>query len=198
MSVVIAYKKDDVVYMGTDTRIVIQGHKKNELCECDYKIQKEENGILVGITADKKIRQVIFAHSDIFTLDKKGKPTKKHIVNVVVPALIEILKKENLFIEEEGKLPYMNAEILLAFKGSMFEICKGFSVYTYQDFQAIGQAANYGQYTLLQNKNNEKEITNVNNVIIKALDVIAKHNCLVGRPYLLIDTKEQTYSLIEE
>ena len=62
MAIVIAYKKGDTVYMGTDTRVIVNEHKKNELCESNYKIQKMDNGLLVGITADRLTRQTIFVN----------------------------------------------------------------------------------------------------------------------------------------
>ena len=51
MSILIAYKKNDTVYMGTDTRVIVNDFKKNEICESNYKIQKLENGILLGMIA---------------------------------------------------------------------------------------------------------------------------------------------------
>ena len=33
MSILIAYKKGDTVYMGTDTRVIAGDSKRNELCE---------------------------------------------------------------------------------------------------------------------------------------------------------------------
>ena len=79
MSILIACKRDDTVYMGTDTKLVINNISRNELCESGYKIQKLDNGILLGITGEPIERQTIFAYSEIFTLDKNGELTKKHI-----------------------------------------------------------------------------------------------------------------------
>lgn len=192
MSVLIAYKRDDTIYMGTDTRVIVNDHKKSELCECNYKIQKIENGMLVGITSERLTRQTIFAYSEIFTLDKKGELTRKHIVNEIVPKLVDLLNKEDLMINKEDTLPYMDAQILLAYKGVLYEICRNFSIYKYEDFQLLGYGVDYGQFVLA----NIKDSDDVNEQIIKALDTIAKYSQYVGSPYLLIDTKEQKYKLI--
>ena len=194
MSVIIAYRKNNVVYMGTDTRITDNGFKTNELCECNYKICLTDDDILVGITtADRVLRQTIsiFA-SKVFTLNKNGYLTKKHIVTAVIPELLELLAYKDLLVRKDGKLPKMNASILLAHKGNLYEICSGFQVFRYRDFQAIGRVSDFGHSPLLNAKKKERP----NTILVKALDIIAKHNCLVGRPYVLIDTKKLKYTLV--
>lgn len=194
MSILIAYKKDGVVYMATDTRVIVNENKKNELCECNYKIQKMDNGMLVGITGDILTRQTIFANSEIFSLDKKGDLTRKHIVKEIIPKLINVLEGEELIFGKEDELPYMSAQILLAYKGELFEICSNFTIYKYEDFQALGSTSDYAEFTLASI--NEKD--EVNEKITKALDIVAKNSQLVSRPYVLIDTKNLSYKLIRE
>ena len=192
MSILIAYNKDDVIYMGTDTREIVNDDKRNDLCECNYKIQRLENGLIVGATAERLTRQSIFAYPEVFTLDKKGELTRKHVVKEIIPKLIEVLEREELIVHAENKLPYMNAGVLLAHNGDLYEICSNFSVYKYETFQALGTTSPYGQFVL----NNVKETDDVNEQIIQALDVIAKNSQLVGKPYLLIDTKQKEYKLV--
>lgn len=192
MSILIAYKKGDTIYMGTDTRAIVNEHKKNELCECNYKIQKLDNGMLVGITGERIERQTLFAYSDIFSLDKKGELTKKHIIKEIIPSLLSMLEKEDLLVEKEWDLPYMKAVILLAYKNTLYEICSSFVVIKYEKFQAVGKTAEYAQATLF----NTKETDDINERIVKALNIVSNNSQLVGSPYLLIDTKEQTYKLI--
>ena len=193
MSILIAYKKGDTVYMGTDTRVIVNDHKKNELCECNYKIQKLDNGMLVGITGERIERQTIFAYSDIFTLDNKGALTKKHIIKEIIPSLLSVLKQEDLIVAKEGELPYMKAVMLLAYKDTIYEICSSFSVIKYEDFQVLGQAADYAQATMI----NTNESDDINERIVKALDIAAINSQCVGSPYLLIDTKELKNQLVK-
>ena len=193
MSVLIAYKRGDTIYMGTDTRVIVNDHKKNELCECNYKIQKLDNGMLLGITGERLERQMLFAYSEIFTLDKKGDLTKKHIIKEIIPVLLSALKKEGLLVEKEGEAPYMKAVVLLAHKDSLYELCSNFTVIKYENFQVLGVAAAYAQATMM----NTNELDNINERMVKALDIAAKNSQYVGRPYLLIDTKELKYNLIK-
>ena len=92
MCILIACKKNDVVYMGTDTSEVYDDTKRNYLCQCNYKIQRLDNGILLSVIDDLFTRQTIIANSDIFTLDKKGKLTKQHIVKNIIPNNVITIK----------------------------------------------------------------------------------------------------------
>lgn len=192
MSILIAYKKDDTVYMGTDTRTIVNDHKKNELRGCNLKIQKLANDMLLGITGERLERQTLIAYSEIFTLDKNGKLTKKHIVKEIIPKLITVLEKEGLLIEKEGELPYMKAVILLVHKGTIYEICSGFAVIKYEDFQVVGRVSDYAHATLM----NTKPMDSIEERIVKALDIVAENSQYVGKPYLLINTKELEYKIV--
>ena len=195
MSVVIGYKKGDVIYMATDTRTFVGDVKKNDLCECNFKIQKMSNGMLVGISCEKKERQVLFGNAqEIFTLDKNQKLTRKHIATKIVPKIMQLLEQEDLLIKKEDDLPWVKATVLLAYQDVMYEICQDFSILRYEDYQADGNiVAYYAQYVV----SNIKPTDDVNEKLIEALDVVAQNSQLVGRPYLLIDTKDQKYTLVE-
>ena len=193
MSVLIAYKKGDTIYMGTDTRITVDDYKWNETCETNYKIQRLENGILLGMTGERLERQTIFAYPEIFTLDKKGELTRKHIVKEIVPRLMAMLDKEGLLMEgKEDTTPYFRGSILLAYQDVMYEICCSFTVLRYEDYQSVGTSGDYAQATLF----NAREEDDPNERIIKALEITAKHTATVGAPFLLIDTKEQKYRIV--
>lgn len=192
MSILIAYKKGKTIYMGTDTRVIAGDSKRSELCECNYKIQKLDNGMLLGITGERVERQTIIAYSEIFTLDKNGELTKKHIVKEIIPNLLSVLEKENLLVKNDGEVPYVQSVILLAHKDVLYEICSGFAVIKYEDFQILGSAANYAQATIASTKERE----DINERIVKALDIASSNSQYVGKPYLLIDTKELKYNLV--
>ena len=192
MSILLAYKKEGAIYMGTDTRIVVNDNKKSALSRCDLKIQKLENGILLGIAGERLERQTIIAYSEIFTLDKEGKLTRKHIVKEIVPRLIEMLEEENLMMKKEEEFPYVQAQILLAYKDTLYEICSGFTVIKYEDFQALGRDCDYAIATLM----NTKPTDDIKKRLIKALDISAKYSQYIGKPYVLIDTKSMDYEYV--
>ena len=114
--------------MGTDTSLIINERKTNKLCKCDYKIQKMDNEMLVGIAGDRIVRQTCFAFSEIFTLDKNNNLTRKHIFTQIIPKLIKLLTEHDLLSSKNNQPPKINAEILLAYKSELFEICSNFTI----------------------------------------------------------------------
>lgn len=197
MSILLARVCGDTVYMATDTRVIVRDMKQAQLCECDYKIQKLENGILVGFVGDRKLRQEVFALMEHFTLDKNGELTYAHVVQkIAVPLFFGlkdagVLKYDN---EKEERLPYMQGDILLAYKDKLYEICTNFMVLRYETYQALGKGADFAQYAMT----NFDENRGVNEQLVEALKLTAKYTHLVGAPYLLIDTKSQEYTLLRE
>ena len=126
-----------------------------------------DNEMLVGIAGDRIVRQTCFAFSEIFTLDKNNNLTRKHIFTQIIPKLIELLTEHELLSSKNNQPPKINAEILLAYKSELFEICSNFTICKYEDYQAVGNISNYVQFILANtNKNHD-----VNQRIIKALDI---------------------------
>lgn len=193
MSILLAVKKNNTVYMATDTREIVSGNKRNNLCEASFKIQKQDNGMLVGITGDRFTRQTLFANSDVFTLNKKGKLTKKHIVTEIVPQIIDLLDAHGMLMQNEDGFIGMKARIILAYQESMFEICAGFLVIKYEDVQALGEASSGAEVVLF----NSKPDDDVEERLIRALDVASKYCLTVGEPYLLINTKDLEYTVVK-
>lgn len=193
MSILLAVKKNNTVYMATDTREIVSGDKRNNLCEASFKIQKQDNGMLVGITGDRFTRQTLFANSEIFTLNKRGKLTKKHIVTEIVPQIIDLLDAHGMLMQKEDEFISMKARIILAYQESMFEICAGFLVIKYEDLQALGEASSGAEVVLF----NSKPDDDVEERLIRALDVASKYCLTVGAPYLLINTKDLEYTVVK-
>ena len=191
--ILIAMKKGDTIYMGTDTRIIVGDSKRNEISECNCKIQKLENGMLLGVTGERIEKQTLIAYSEIFTLDKKGQLTRRHIIKEIIPKLMEMLAEEELLVEKEGEMPYMKADICLAYKDVLYEISPGFAVFKYEDYQVVGRESNYAQATIM----NTKDSDDINERIIKALDITSVNSYHVGRPYVLIDTKNLEYKFVK-
>jgi len=126
MSILIAYKKDGTVYMGTTAKEIYYDRIETDACESNFKIQKMENGMLVGIIGDALTRQTLFAYPEIFTLDKKGELTRKHIVKEIIPSMLGILNDEDLLDQKEDEYPQMKVELLLAHNGVLYELSKSF------------------------------------------------------------------------
>ena len=49
MSILIAYKKGDAIYMATDTRVIVDEEKRNELDEAHKAWLKEKEEVIKGL-----------------------------------------------------------------------------------------------------------------------------------------------------
>lgn len=194
MSVLVAVKRNNTVYMATDTREIYRNCKRNNLSEGSFKIQKQDNGMIVGITGDRIARQTLFANSDIFTLDRYGNLTKKHIIKNIIPQIIGLMRRTGLLVNKEDEMIRMGCDILLAHKGVMFHICKTFLTIRYEDFQAIGKASSSAEAVLFSTI----DCDDVEDRMVKALDASSEYFSLVGAPYVLIDTKDLEYRVVKE
>ena len=86
MAILIGYVKDGTVYLATDTRINVDDRVHQRVAESDYKIKRLENGILVAMTSrERALVDQTMMRTELFTLDKKGRLTKEHIIKEIFP-----------------------------------------------------------------------------------------------------------------
>lgn len=194
MSILIAYKRDDVVYMGTDSRVIIDDYKRTNLTPSMYRIQKMDNDMLVGIYCEEQESQVLFANSDIFTLDKKGKLTRRHIITEIIPKLFFVAAKEDFLKKEDSDFPFIKAVIILAYKDTIYTILPSFTVVKNEGFVIAGGAGGVASATMERTKPTD----DINERIVRAMDIASKHAQAVGAPYILIDTQNLNYTVVKE
>jgi len=187
MSVIIAVKKDGHVYMGADSQTSAGSNKINGLTETSFKIVKLDNGILLGFCGKVAAKQYLLGKKDIFTLDENGNLNVKHIVNNIIPELIEDLPS----IGDEGS-NYMNISIIMAYKDCLFKIDDDFCVYSVTDYVASGCGSEYVDYSMYIHKDKP-----VQERILKSLIASAKKSTGVSGPYVFMDTKEKEYKIID-
>ena len=179
MSVILGYARNGVTYLATDTRVIDDDRKRNEVCECNFKLRKLNNGIIYGVTNSKYIRQFLIANEDMFTLDTRGNLTVQHIVTDILPTLYFSLKEAKLLGNDKGEKPFFPSSILIGFKGELFEICSDFSVFRYKKYQAIGSLSDYA----LAKVSNIDEKKDINRQLIDLMRICAKNTEYVGGPY---------------
>ena len=191
---IIGYVNNGVTYMATDTRLVDDRRKHNEVCECNFKLRRLANGIIYGAPQDKYIRQFLRMHEDLFTLDARGNLTAKHITTEILPALYFTMKEANLLNNEQDEKPSFPSEILIGFKGKLFGIGWNFSVTRFGTYQAVGEFAE-SALGLLANIDKSRDISEQLVAVIRGCTKVTEH---IGGPYLTIDTDKLEYKLWEE
>lgn len=187
MSVIVAIKENGVVYMGADSQTTTGRRKRNILNETAFKITRFENGMLVGFCGRVAAKQAILSMDDVFVLDKEGGINKKHIVKEIVPKLVD--KMQLIGDEDSGAL---DVSILLAYQDKLYRITSGLDVLNLTECGRSGAGAEYTNWYLF----GEKHLP-VRERILKALVASAKRTESVGGPYILIDTKNQQFEIVD-
>lgn len=187
MSVIVAVKENGVVYMGADSQTTAGKRKYNYLNETGFKVCRLANGMLIGFCGRVGARQVILSEKDVFTLDETGNLTKRHIVTKIIPKLVD--KMEAVGDEESGSL---EVSILLAYKDKLYKITSGLDVLKFNEYGFSGAGENFVHYALRTGKDKP-----VRERILNALSTSAKFEESVCGPYVLIDTKNLDYEVVD-
>lgn len=194
MSIVIAYKKDNVVYMGADTKRSQGNWARTIETVNDMKIHKIGENMLIGAVGTLSNIQTLINNREEW-FDTKGKPlTKKFIVQNVIPKFFHTLKREEKITIEEGKSPKAKCCFCITDGKKIFHIDDFFVVTELSDFCAIG-CTEYIAYAYIRNANKND---NVKDIILSALRGSVYRDDGVGAPYIFIDTDKFEFSIVEK
>lgn len=192
MSLVVAYKRNGIVYMGADTQSSKGSTIDRTLNESGFKITRLSNGILIGVCGRVKGHQRIVAQKKWFNVQDGEVFDKRYIVKNIVPELSVLMK--GIKDDKDSRNDSMEVSILIAWRDKMFKIVRNFGVFECDNYAAIGAGDDYSQYELSQIKEEE----DVNEGILNALRAGANFDSSVSAPYILIDTKDKEYKVVEE
>ena len=148
MSLVIAVKKDGVIYMGADTQTTCGRREKRAHLSPGYlKLLRLPNGIILGRVGNVHSLQYIWAHPEWFTLPEDGVLTKRHVVNEIIPHIYRCFRDNDLF-EKDGKEDplSMGDALLMAHRDKLFLINDRLGVIQIEHYAAIGAGESFVQY----------------------------------------------------
>jgi len=188
MSVVVAIKNGDYVYMGTDSMTSMGNDKVTKLEEKTFKITKFSNGVLIGVCGRVGAHQELCAHPEIFEFEGE-RLTKKEVVLKIVPKVKKILEENNWVEKSDGD---MLISIVLAYKGDLYKIHQNGDCISISTCIASGAGDEYAMYSLLD------ETKSIRERILNALNISSKNCDSVGKPFVLIDTEKLEYEIVEE
>ena len=191
MSLLYALNKNNIVYIGVEMSNMIAGQFTFENCLSNYKLRILDNKVIIGIIGNKKEAQVILANKEIFTLDQNNQLTKKHLVLEVLPKIFNLLKDKELLIKRDDEPYYMNSTIVVAYQNKLYEIDSYFNVISYQRYLTAGKDSKWGIGALTNNENMKPQ-----NALLKALEISSKYVTALGNQYLLVNTNDLKYQLI--
>jgi len=186
MSVIVAIKKNGVIYMGADSQCSKGYHRSTLLNDIGFKIAKLDNGILMGFCGRVATMQSILAIKDLFTLDENNKLTKKHIVTQIIPKIMD--KFDEIGNEKYGAI---TGSILLAHQDKLYRITSGLDVLSINNAVSIGAGMDFAHHALYCMPD-----APVNERLLSALEESANWVESVDGPFVLNDTQNLQYKIV--
>ena len=190
MSLVVAYKRDGIIYMGADTQSSRGYSIERTLNESGFKISRLSSGMLMGVCGRVKGHQRILSKK-CFDIPDDVVFNKRYIVKNIIPQLSDIMK--DVVDENESRNSSMSVSLIVAWQGKMFMITSRFKVLECASYAAIGAGNDYAGYLLSSIGKSD----DVNEGLLKALRAGANFDSSVSAPFVLIDTKDREYKIIE-
>ena len=152
-----------------------------------------KSGLIVSIAGVPNVRQRILARDDLFTLDRYGKLTKKHIVNEIIPALHQFLKDNDLYeVDEDGKHD-PGVEMFLAHGDKLYSVSERLWAY-----QVTQKTANGAQCDLCEGALNSIDPErDIEKQMVEIMQRATTYTNYIGGPYVTINTKDNEIHVTE-
>ena len=197
MSVVVAIREGNKVYIGSDSQVTKGGSRTTLNNPNNYKVWKVD-GVdhclmaHVGNVRDgnvvRLIRGIIDEYDEFYE-----RVNYSFVVKYIVPEIIKTLKDAHFLKMNDGYIDCMDSSFLFAYKDKLFSINGDCSVIEINDYVAIGSGSNEAIGSLLST-----EGQNPKKRIVKAIKSSAASDIYVDYPIILTDTESTEFEVITE
>lgn len=198
MSVVVAIKKDGIIYMGADSQVTKGGTRATLSNPNNYKIWKVigTDNCLMGGVGTLRASNVIKVAGGLIPeiVDLKDGVDFRFVVRGFVPRLMDELDEQNLMTNCKDDTPHMGASFLLAYHDRLYSIASDGAVIEIDDFCAIGSGASEALGSLLSSVD-ENDPTERIKMAIKAS---AAHDIYVDYPIVVSNTSNTKFDVFYE
>ena len=196
MSVVVAIKKDEKIYVGADSQVTRGGTRRTLNNPNNYKIWKVkgvDNCLMahVGNVRDSNVVRLIdglITDYDVY----RGNIDYEYVVKSIVPDIVNALKRSG-FLKDEAYLEHMDSCFLFAYQNQLYMINTDGCVIEIDDYVAIGSGSDQAIGSLLSTESEKPDLR-----IIKAIKASAASDIYVDYPIVLSDTKTTEFKIINE
>ena len=198
MSVVIAIKKNDRIYMAADSQTSCGDRKKTYHGEVSRKICRFDNGILLGHVGAVHNCQIVCAHPEIFTVPEDGNMTKKYIVQNMIPKLFKLYRDNDMCLKEEGEPAKLGDAYILAYKDKLFRIYDAFEAEVLGHFAEIGSGGDLTHAGLCELDTADiQDERMIEERLTELLRIAASRTMSVSGPYYLINSVDRKFKIAE-
>ena len=196
MSVVVAIKSGNKVYIGCDSQVTRGGTRTTLKNSNNYKIWKVQNvdHCLMGHVGYLRDANVVRLMDNLITdYDVyKDSVDYRFVVKRIVPNIISELKSRG-FVKDDKTFDYMESCFLFAYKDRLFSIGDDASVIEVDDCAAIGSGSEQAIGSLLSTIGDSPESR-----IIKAIKASAASDIYVDYPIIVSNTEDTEFTVINE
>ena len=197
MSVVVAIKKDGIIYMGADSQASKGGCKVVLTNPNNFKVwpMSDVDNCLMGGVGTTRASNIIRVADGLIPemVDIKDGVDFRFVVKRFVPRLMEELDDYNVLVKESDSVPDMNATFLLAYHDRLYSIERYGCVVEIDDCCAIGSGAGEA-YGSLVSTVGEDPVERIK----KAIKASVCRDIYVNYPIVISDTASTEYKIFYE
>ena len=198
MSVVVAIKKDGVIYMGADSQVTKGGTRATLSNPNNYKVWPVDgiDHCLMASVGSLRVANVVRVMSELIPeiVDLKHGVDFRFVVKGLVPHIMDELDKYDLLHCEKDSDPHMEASFLVAYYDRLFSIAGNGAVIEIDDFCAIGSGASEALGSLLSSIEEKNPVERIKT----AIKASAAHDIYVDYPIVVTDTADTKFEVFYE
>ena len=197
MSVVVAIKEKDRIYIGADSQVTKGGTRTTLKNPNNYKVWKvdgSDNCLMghVGNLRDSNVirlmRNVVDSYDEFYR-----RVDYRFVVNYLVPEIVKNLKDAQYIKVTDNFIDYIDSSFLFAYKDLLFHINSDLAVIEVDDYIAIGSGANEAIGSLHSTVGQDPVRR-----IIKAIKSSVANDIYVDYPIIISDTETTEFEVITE
>jgi ATP-dependent protease HslVU (ClpYQ) peptidase subunit len=196
MSVVVAIKSNNKIYMGADSQITRGGTRRSLSNQSNFKIWriKETKHTLMGAVGLVREMNVAKMGKYIGELEQiKDTVDFEYMVLEFIPRLFKTVEFHKLLTKDLDDIPRMNCSYLVAYKNQLYQISPDGATVEIDDFAAIGSGSNEAMGSLLSTMN----LDPVERITI-AIKASAANDIYVDYPIVISNTENEIFEIIYE
>ena len=197
MSVVVAIKKDGVIYIGADSQATKGGTRTTLSNPNNYKIWSvsDVDNCLMGCVGAFRACNVMKVATDLIpeVVALKDAVDFRFVVRGLVPRMMDELGNYGI-LQKKDAAPNMDASFILAYKDRLFSIDSFGSVIEVDDFCAIGSGSSEAIGSLLSTMGEEDPVKR----IMCAIKSSATHDIYVDYPIVISNTEDTSFNVYYE
>jgi len=197
MSVVVAIKEGDKVYVGADSQATKGGTRTTLRNPNNYKIWKVDGAenCLMGHVGNVRDANIIRLMSNVIDdYDEFCKRVNyRFVVKFLVPEIVKELREAGFLKKNDGYVDYLDSSFLFAYRDKLYMINTDCCVVEVDDYVAIGSGAQEAIGSLLSTEGQSPRKR-----IVKAIKASAASDIYVDYPIILSDTGSTGFEIITE